>query len=53
VNVVDQVELAYLDYSGSIDIATLAGNVLREQLEFAAWLFNVPVEMLLEHLEAK
>lgn len=52
-NVVDEVELSWLEFSGSVDIAVLAGNVFRESLEFAAWLFGVSVEVLLEHLAAE
>lgn len=50
-NAIDAVELEYLAFTGDIETAELAGEVLRDQLEFAAYLFNIPVSELLEHLE--
>ena len=50
-NAIDEVELNYLEFTGDIETAELAGRVLREQLEFAAYLFNVTVEELMTHLD--
>lgn len=50
-NAIDQVELSYLEFTGDVETAELAGRVLREQLEHAAYLFNVTVEELMAHLD--
>jgi hypothetical protein len=53
VNVVDEVELAWLEYTGSVEVAEHAGQIVREQLEFAAYLCGSPVEEFLTYWEAK
>lgn len=52
-NVVDQTELDWLEFTGSIEVAELAGNLVRDQLEFAAYLFGIPVSEFLTYWEAK
>lgn len=50
-NAIDALELEYLEFPGDVETAELAGRVLREQLEHAAYLFNVTVEELMAHLD--
>lgn len=50
-NAIDALELEYLEFTGDVETAELAGRVLREQLEHAAYLFNVTVEELMAHLD--
>jgi hypothetical protein len=51
VNVVDEIELAYLEFTGSLEVAEWAGRIVREHFEAMAYLFGLSVDELFTYLD--
>ena len=50
-NIIDEIELEFLEQTGDLSIAEAAGAAVRCQLEAVAYCLGVPVEVLIGRLE--
>jgi hypothetical protein len=50
VNAIDELELAYLEHTGDIEVAEMAGRIARERIQSWASAFGVSIDELLDEI---